>query len=949
MFFATSKNLNENAWKPTKRRKKSMKLKMLTFAITVIVMMPFVLPCQAQPVIVGAQVLLAWEESATNMSLPSGCQLYVYGAATGGGVQISAFASGQTIQLQNVNGNISAELVVSTNSNNGFLMFPPGGNYDVFGGFGATGFNYAQGFYGVNPGPGPNLQASVQFTLSAPAMVAVMGMCASQKILTLSGLSNPTIDVPVQVPTPSSGDEALIIAHQYLSAGTYTIQETTAEGSVGDTPNNEDDLIGVLIFSDYPFAASSTNPPIPIPGSSQLNDNFTADPNLNTALWTTQSSFLSALNGAVSSSGSTLLPPTLSFGSAGMQMTGVTGTDQFAAIQSLATFTPPFTVTTTVMGTESYGNAFAIYLVNSDISQWFDILGDLIPQTGYQNIWINWTDSGVSLGNLYSGTPGSNVLYGNPSLDVFYTFQISVGTDGNASVVLMANGVSLASRSGLSVGNGLFYLVLGQKEGLPYQPGPLAAIWQSVSVTALPLVSTGGASAITATTATLSGSVNPNDLATTAYFQWGTSTNYGNTVPNPAFSCGNANTVSNLTITLTGLNPNTTYYYQLVASSSAGTAYGTDQTFTTLSIPTNPSGTGGTLQIVSGSGSFSSVSPANKILNVYSGATLNGTVNLQTFAEGCDFCVVPLIYTPSWGNDSTSWQLINSGIPNSGYSSQTANVSLTAPTRPGVYYIIFAFQWEIGGDHVASASNWALGYDVWNDGNDIAEFNAAQISSAQLNGYALDEWLYGGPNGTTVYEPQYVPSDAITLIVGTPPVAGTAYYARSANISLKIAISDLLTNVTGGDGPITLVGVGTDGLNLLSTNGTTLFTNSTYILYTNSVTPNVNDSFNYTVSDSLGESGIGTVLITINNNNIVGQTNVNLIVSSTNVTANFFGVPGFRYTVDRSTNLTQGLGWVPISTNTAPTNGLMQVVDNFLDLGIMPSNAFYRLRYNPSN
>jgi len=44
---------------------------------------------------------------------------------------------------------------------------------------------------------------------------------------------------------------------------------------------------------------------------------------------------------------------------------------------------------------------------------------------------------------------------------------------------------------------------------------------------------------------------------------------------------------------------------------------------------------------------------------------------------------------------------------------------------------------------------------------------------------------------------------------------------------------------------------------------------------------------------------------------------------------------------------------VPISTNTAPANGLMQVVDNFQDLGIpippVPASAYYRLRYNPSN
>jgi hypothetical protein len=128
---------------------------------------------------------------------------------------------------------------------------------------------------------------------------------------------------------------------------------------------------------------------------------------------------------------------------------------------------------------------------------------------------------------------------------------------------------------------------------------------------------------------------------------------------------------------------------------------------------------------------------------------------------------VPLIYTPSWGNDSNSWQLINGWIP-IGQSTQQAQVSLTAPSTPGTYDIIFAFSWEKTGDQVASASNWQFGYDVWDDGNDIAEFNTSQIASAQLNGYALDEWLFPGTNGTPHYVSEYIPSDAITLIVGAP-------------------------------------------------------------------------------------------------------------------------------------------------------------------------------------
>jgi len=99
-----------------------------------------------------------------------------------------------------------------------------------------------------------------------------------------------------------------------------------------------------------------------------------------------------------------------------------------------------------------------------------------------------------------------------------------------------------------------------------------------------PMVVTSQATNITANSVTLSGTINPNGLPTTAYFQWGTTTNYGNTVPNPPISCGSGTTTIGFGVpNLTGLTPNTTYHYQLVANNSAGTSYGGDQTFTTPS------------------------------------------------------------------------------------------------------------------------------------------------------------------------------------------------------------------------------------------------------------------------------------------------------------------------------------------------------------------------------
>ena len=191
-------------------------------------------------------------------------------------------------------------------------------------------------------------------------------------------------------------------------------------------------------------------------------------------------------------------------------------------------------------------------------------------------------------------------------------------------------------------------------------------------------------------------------------------------------------------------------------------------------------------------------------------------------------------------------------------------------------------------------------------------------------------------------------------VLGAGPVAGNASYSRPAGIALLINISNLLTNVTDANGfAVSLVGAGSDGFNLLTTNGATLLNNGTFLYYSNSVTPKVNDAFTYTVSDGHGSTNSGIVFITVNDASLspFGQNNVALNISSTNVTANFFGVPGYQYTVERSTNLSAGLGWLPVSTNVAPGNGLMQVKDNFQNLNIqvppVPASVFYRLRYNP--
>ncbi len=100
-----------------------------------------------------------------------------------------------------------------------------------------------------------------------------------------------------------------------------------------------------------------------------------------------------------------------------------------------------------------------------------------------------------------------------------------------------------------------------------------------------PTLSAGSVTAISGTAATLHGSVNPNGLATTYQFQYGTSTSLGGKSPATVASVGSGTAAVAKTARLTGLSPATTYYYELVASNSAGTSTTPLETFKTTGNP----------------------------------------------------------------------------------------------------------------------------------------------------------------------------------------------------------------------------------------------------------------------------------------------------------------------------------------------------------------------------
>jgi streptogramin lyase len=102
-----------------------------------------------------------------------------------------------------------------------------------------------------------------------------------------------------------------------------------------------------------------------------------------------------------------------------------------------------------------------------------------------------------------------------------------------------------------------------------------------------PTATTGPATDIATTGATLNGTVNPNAYETSYQFEYGTTTAYGSST-SPA-SAGGGGAPVGVTAGIEGLQPGTTYHYRLVATSSRGTSLGGDRTFTAgVSQPPEP-------------------------------------------------------------------------------------------------------------------------------------------------------------------------------------------------------------------------------------------------------------------------------------------------------------------------------------------------------------------------
>jgi subtilisin family serine protease/DNA-binding beta-propeller fold protein YncE len=162
-----------------------------------------------------------------------------------------------------------------------------------------------------------------------------------------------------------------------------------------------------------------------------------------------------------------------------------------------------------------------------------------------------------------------------------YGFEYGTTTSYGTNVFGGNGGEGLESKaiSGLTPGTTYHYCFWGQNQGGKTCGNDVSFTTKAAGA---PYVLTGSGKATgQATDVELTGTVNPEGLSTSYWFEYGTTTSYGSKQPVSAKSIGSGTTDTEVAATVSGLSKNTLYHYRLVAQNSSNTVAGGDKTITT--------------------------------------------------------------------------------------------------------------------------------------------------------------------------------------------------------------------------------------------------------------------------------------------------------------------------------------------------------------------------------
>ena len=183
-----------------------------------------------------------------------------------------------------------------------------------------------------------------------------------------------------------------------------------------------------------------------------------------------------------------------------------------------------------------------------------------------------------------------------------------------------------------------------------------------------PLVIATPQASLSASGAEMNFTINPNGIATTVYFQYGTTTAYGSTTA--LQSLGSGKVAVNVFTLFSNLLPDTLYHYRLVITGSSGTFYGPDMTLTTLDFDTTLVAQKGDAAVGTTTTFASFGTPA---INVHDGVAFAGTLTLKSGVTSAnDFGI--------WADNSTPVRTLVAQIGSAAPGTSGFFLTLSDPT-----------------------------------------------------------------------------------------------------------------------------------------------------------------------------------------------------------------------------------------------------------------------------
>jgi hypothetical protein len=363
-------------------------------------------------------------------------------------------------------------------------------------------------------------------------------------------------------------------------------------------------------------------------------------------------------------------------------------------------------------------------------------------------------------------------------------------------------------------------------------------------VNSKPTVVTGASSAVTTVSATLAGSISSIGCsAVTAYgIEYSTTNGFpdgaGTQVPSSNLSGGNFS--SNLAT----LTPNTTYYYKAYATNGGGTAYGTQQSFTTQALTPTLNATALTafgnicLNTTAGPNSFTINGSALNNTNVTVGAlagftystTAGGTytTTLSLTQPGGTYTQNIFVkFTP------TAVQSYNGNIPVGGGGAATVNVAAsgagvnTTPTvTTGAASAITGISATLAGSIPATGCTAITAYGIeYSTTNGFPNGSGTQVAASNLAGGNFSSAVSGLTPATVYYYKAFATNGGGTSY-GAQQTFTTATPVLTA--TTLTSFGNICLNTTAGPNTFTITGtnLGTANVTVVALTGFTYSTTS---------------------------------------------------------------------------------------------------------------------------